>query len=111
MVISTVLDVPSTLVTLTGFVNSISDIQIVIGTVIGEGPVTGGIDIEITDGAVDSVYSERAVCVNGIGAGQRAGSRDRCIRFGQRLGITGDRSGIVGAVDGDLNGTRRTVDS
>ena len=79
-VISTVLGVPVEAGDVKGFVNTISDmVNLSYGTVGGEGPVTGGIDIEITDGNIDGVYSESIVCVIANGAGQRAGSRDRCI--------------------------------
>ena len=37
-----------------GFVNAVTDVQIVESTVGREGPVTGGVNSEIADGAVDS---------------------------------------------------------
>ena len=95
-----------------GFVNAIADVQVVVSTVGRKGPVAGGVDIVNVPMVPLMVSGSESVCLMLSGSVLvnvpfvvRPAASVSC----QYPGVTRDSSRIVGAIDGDLNGTRGAV--
>jgi len=93
------------------FVDRITNIEIIEGTVSGECPVTTSIDTEVTDSAGYCSCSECIVSIVDVGTSERATRTDCYISFSQRLTFTTNSGSVVRAVNRDLYGARCTVNT